>query len=78
MYIKIKTIRDYSFYFIIHLFYIIMNNYLFYIILLEIAIFLVLLYNPDFDSFKRVKTPYASFYKGLESFILTKKMRNVN
>ena len=36
-----------------------------------------LLYNPDFDSFERVKTPYALFYKGLESFLYVKKMRTI-
>ena len=34
-------------------------------------------YNPDFDSCKREKTPHPLFYKGLESFNLLKKMRNV-
>ena len=32
-------------------------------------------YNPDFDSFERVKTLYALLYKDLESFPLPKKMR---
>lgn len=32
-------------------------------------------YNPDFDSFERVKTLCALLYKGLESFTLPKKMR---
>ena len=33
------------------------------------------IYNPDFDSFERVKTLYALLYKDLESFPLPKKMR---
>ena len=33
------------------------------------------MYDPDFDSFERVKTLYALLYKDLESFPLPKKMR---
>jgi hypothetical protein len=32
-------------------------------------------YNPEFDSFRRVKTLEPLFYKGLESFFVVKNMR---
>ena len=37
-----------------------------------------ILYNPEFDSFRRTKSPHPLFYKGLERFFLLKKMRTMN